>query len=33
MQSINGVLLIPLIVWLFPFQGIWPTQWPLWGSC
>jgi len=31
MQSINGVLLIPLIVWLFPFDvGIWPTQWPLW---
>ncbi len=26
MQSINGVLLIPLIVWLFPFQGIWPTR-------
>jgi sterol desaturase/sphingolipid hydroxylase (fatty acid hydroxylase superfamily) len=31
MQSINGVLLIPVIVWLFPFDvGIWPTQWPLW---
>ncbi len=31
MQSINGVLLIPLIVWLFPFDvGLWPTQWPLW---
>jgi sterol desaturase/sphingolipid hydroxylase (fatty acid hydroxylase superfamily) len=30
MQSINGVLLIPLIVWLFPFQGLWPTEWPLW---
>lgn len=26
---INGVLLIPLITWLFPFQGIWPTDWPL----
>ena len=32
MQSINGVLLIPLIVWLFPFQGLWPTEWPLWGQ-
>ena len=32
MQSINGVLLIPLIVWLFPFQGIWPTEWPLWAQ-
>lgn len=31
-SSINGVLLIPLIVWLFPFQGIWPTAWPLWGQ-
>jgi sterol desaturase/sphingolipid hydroxylase (fatty acid hydroxylase superfamily) len=28
-SNINGVLLIPLIVWLFPFQGIWPTEWPL----
>src|SRR5665647_78828 len=32
MQSINGVLLIPLIVWLFPFQGLWPTEWPLWAQ-
>src|SRR3990170_4688289 len=32
MSSINGVLLIPLIVWLFPFQGIWPREWPLWGQ-
>lgn len=31
-QSVVGVLLIPLIVWLFPFQGIWPTHWPLWGQ-
>ncbi|MFA5957344.1 sterol desaturase family protein [Hyphomicrobium sp.] len=30
--SINGVLLIPLICWLFPFQGIWPTQWPMWSQ-
>ncbi len=28
-SNINGVLLIPVIVWLFPFQGIWPTDWPL----
>lgn len=32
LQSINGVLLIPLICWLFPFQGLWPTQWPMWGQ-
>ncbi|MDH4983399.1 sterol desaturase family protein [Hyphomicrobium sp. D-2] len=33
MQSINGVLLIPLIVWLFPFNAeIWPNQWPLWAQ-
>jgi sterol desaturase/sphingolipid hydroxylase (fatty acid hydroxylase superfamily) len=31
-QSIVGVLLIPVICWLFPFQGIWPTQWPMWGQ-
>ncbi|HML27808.1 MAG TPA: sterol desaturase family protein [Hyphomicrobium sp.] len=30
--AINGVLLIPVICWLFPFQGIWPTQWPMWGQ-
>jgi sterol desaturase/sphingolipid hydroxylase (fatty acid hydroxylase superfamily) len=30
--SINGVLLIPVICWLFPFQGIWPTQWPMWSQ-
>ncbi|MET1045715.1 MAG: sterol desaturase family protein [Hyphomicrobium sp.] len=30
--SINGVLLIPVICWLFPFQGLWPTQWPMWGQ-
>jgi sterol desaturase/sphingolipid hydroxylase (fatty acid hydroxylase superfamily) len=28
-SNINGVLLIPVIVWLFPVQGIWPTHWPL----
>lgn len=28
-STVNGVLLIPVITWLFPFQGIWPTQWPL----
>ena len=32
MSSINGVLLIPVICWLFPFQGLWPTQWPMWGQ-
>ena len=31
-SSINGVLLIPVICWLFPFQGLWPTHWPLWSQ-
>lgn len=29
MSSINGVLLIPLIVWLLPSWTLWPTSWPL----
>jgi sterol desaturase/sphingolipid hydroxylase (fatty acid hydroxylase superfamily) len=28
-QNINGVLLIPLLVWLLPSADIWPTEWPL----
>ena len=32
MSSVNGVLLIPLICWLFPFQGLWPTHWPMWSQ-
>lgn len=28
-STVDGILLIPLITWLFPFQGIWPTHWPL----
>lgn len=28
-SNINGVLMIPLIVWLFPFEGIWPRDWPI----
>lgn len=28
-STVNGILLIPTITWLFPFQGIWPAQWPL----
>jgi sterol desaturase/sphingolipid hydroxylase (fatty acid hydroxylase superfamily) len=28
-SNINGALMIPLIVWLFPFEGIWPSEWPL----
>lgn len=31
-SNINGVLMIPLIVWLFPVNGIWPTEWPLIGQ-
>lgn len=29
MSSINGVLLLPIIAWLVPWQGIWPHGWPL----
>lgn len=29
LQNINGVLLIPLIVWLLPSFDLWPTEWPL----
>lgn len=29
LSSINGVLLLPLIAWLVPWQGIWPHDWPL----
>jgi sterol desaturase/sphingolipid hydroxylase (fatty acid hydroxylase superfamily) len=32
MSSINGVLAIPVICWLFPFQGLWPTHLPLWAQ-
>ncbi len=32
LSSLNGVMMIPLICWLFPFQGLWPTQWPMWGQ-
>ncbi len=28
-SAASGVLMIPLITWLFPVQGIWPTEWPL----
>lgn len=31
-STVNGVLSIPIICWLFPFQGLWPTQWPMWGQ-
>lgn len=29
MSSLNGVLLLPLIAWLTPWDGIWPHSWPL----
>lgn len=32
LSALTGVLLIPIIHYVFPFQGIWPTQWPLWGQ-
>ena len=28
-QNINGILLIPVIVWLMPSFDLWPTSWPL----
>lgn len=28
-STINGILMIPLITWMFPFQGLWPVGWPL----
>lgn len=31
-SNTTAVLTIPLLVWLFPYQGIWPTQWPIWGQ-
>jgi sterol desaturase/sphingolipid hydroxylase (fatty acid hydroxylase superfamily) len=31
-SAINGVLLIPLIAWLSPWDGIWPTEWPMWAQ-
>ncbi|MGL4397190.1 MAG: sterol desaturase family protein [Hyphomicrobium sp.] len=32
MSAVNGVMTIPVITWLFPFQGLWPTEWPMWGQ-
>ena len=32
LSNINGVLLIPFITWLFPFQGIWPGHWSLFAQ-
>ena len=32
LSALNGVFMIPLIVWLFPFQGLWPVAWPMWGQ-
>ncbi len=31
-STIQGILMIPTITWLFPFQGIWPAHWPLLGQ-
>lgn len=28
-SNVTGVLLIPFITWLFPFQGLWPAEWPI----
>lgn len=32
LQNINGILFIPLIAWLTPWEPIWPTDWPLWAQ-
>jgi sterol desaturase/sphingolipid hydroxylase (fatty acid hydroxylase superfamily) len=32
LATINGILLIPFITWLFPYQGLWPVHWPLFGQ-
>lgn len=32
MQAINATLLIPVVCWLFPYQGLWPTEWPMWAQ-
>src|SRR5262249_58520651 len=29
-QAFVGVMLIPVICWLFPFPRLWPTEWPMW---
>lgn len=29
LQSLNGVMMLPLIAWLTPWEGIWPHDWPL----
>lgn len=31
-QATVAILLIPVVCWLFPFQGLWPTHWPMWGQ-
>ncbi|MGQ0674200.1 MAG: sterol desaturase family protein [Hyphomicrobium sp.] len=28
--NVNGILLLPLIAWLSPFDAVWPHHWPLW---
>lgn len=28
-SNLSATAIIPLIVWMFPYQGIWPTGWPL----
>lgn len=28
-SSISGVMLLPIIAWLVPWEGIWPHSWPL----
>jgi sterol desaturase/sphingolipid hydroxylase (fatty acid hydroxylase superfamily) len=32
LSSINGIMMIPIITWLFPFQGLWPVTWPVWAQ-
>lgn len=32
MSNVNGVLLMPVIAWLFPSVDVWPTHWPMWAQ-
>ena len=29
-SALNSIFMLPLIAWFIPWDGIWPTHWPLW---
>lgn len=31
-SNLNAIAMLPLIAWLTPWDGIWPTEWPLWAQ-